>query len=120
MKKNIVSATVYKLCDAAAWAAAVECGWFVGSADDVLDGFIHLSTAAQVAETARRYFSNTTDLRLAAFDTANLGDELRWEPSRGRALFPHLYAPLPTRKALWVKAIALGTDGVPIIPEGIE
>lgn len=115
-----MNAIVYKLCDAAAWAVAVDCGLFVGSADDVRDGFIHLSTAAQVVETARRYFSNTIDLRLVAFDAASLGDDLRWEPSRGGALFPHLYAPLPTPKALWVKVIKLNADGMPIIPEGIE
>ena len=115
-----MNATVYKLCDAAAWAAAVDCGLFVGSADDLRDGFIHLSTAAQVAETARRYFSNIIDLRLVAFDAASLGEDLRWEPSRGGALFPHLYAPLPTPKALWVKAIKLNADGTPVIPEGIQ
>ena len=115
-----MNATVYKLCDSAAWATAVDCGLFVGSTDDLRDGFIHLSTGPQVAETARRYFSNTTDLRLVAFDAASLGNELRWEPSRDGALFPHLYAALPTPKAMWIKAIALSADGSPIIPEGIE
>ena len=110
---------VYKILYASQWKLAIASGHFAGSADDERDGFIHLSTGLQLAETARRYFSNQPDLVLAAFDAESLGDALRWEPSRGGALFPHLYAPLPTGKALWAVPLPLDDGGVPVMPAGI-
>ncbi|GAA1814464.1 DUF952 domain-containing protein [Luedemannella flava] len=86
---------IYKLLTAAEWAAAVEAGQFDGSAVDRQDGYVHFSTAEQVVETARRYFTGVTDLTMLAVDPEPLGEALRWEPSRGGDLFPHLYAPLP-------------------------
>lgn len=109
---------VFKLCTASAWRDATAAGAYTGSADDVRDGFIHLSTRSQLAETARRYFAGQHDLVVVAFDAAALGDRLKWEPSRGGALFPHLYAPLPTRSALWVRPAPLDAAGLPILPEG--
>jgi len=110
---------IYKLCRADEWEAAVACGNYTGSADDARDGFIHFSTGAQLAQTARRHFAGRTDLVLVAFDAASLGPELKWERSRGGELFPHLYAVLPAAKALWVKPIELDAAGAPVVPEGV-
>jgi uncharacterized protein (DUF952 family) len=104
---------VYKILSKADWAAALAQGRFDGSADDARDGFIHLSAADQVAETARRYFSGRADLVLVAFEAETLGSALKWEPSRGGALFPHFYAPLPTTAAVAVGQLPLGPDGAP-------
>jgi len=86
--------TIYKICPADEWREAAAAGVFHGSAVDRRDGYIHFSTAEQVAETARRHFSGQRDLVLVSVDAAALGDALKWEPSRGGALFPHLYGPL--------------------------
>lgn len=116
-----VSATniahVYKICGAADWRAAVETGSYAGSPDDRRDGYIHLSTSAQLPGTAAKYFAHQKDLVLVAFAAASLARELRWEPARGGALFPHVYGVLRTRDALWVMPLDLGEDGIPIIPE---
>lgn len=109
---------VYKICSAGEWAAAARVGRYTGSADDRRDRFIHLSTAAQASETARRYFSGLPDLVLVAFDAAQLGPALKWEPSRGGDLFPHLYDDLPTAAAISVRPIELAADGRPVLPEG--
>lgn len=90
---------VYKVCTAAEWRAAEAAGTFAGSAVDLRDGFIHFSTGEQLEETLRRHFAGQTDLVLVELDPADLGPSLRWEASRGGALFPHLYAPLATRLA---------------------
>jgi uncharacterized protein (DUF952 family) len=105
--------TVFKICSASEWSAAIEIGAFGGSADDLRDGYIHLSTAEQAAETARKYFSHRNDLLLIAFDPAQLGAQLRWEPSRGGALFPHLYETLATSLAFDAEPLKLGPDGAP-------
>lgn len=107
---------VYKLLTGAQWRAALATGAWEGSADDARDGFIHLSTGEQLAGTAAKYFSNVPDLLLVAFPADRLGKDLRWEPSRGGALFPHLYAPLMPSLALWSRALALGQDGTPNLP----
>jgi uncharacterized protein (DUF952 family) len=104
---------IFKICSLGEWSAATKSGAFIGSHDDLRDGYIHLSTAEQASETARKYFSNRYDLLLVAFDSAKLGTQLRWEPSRGGAKFPHLYAALPTVQALGVEPLALDADGVP-------
>jgi L-fuculose-phosphate aldolase len=88
-------ASIYKLLTAADWRLAQADGSFRGSSDDERDGYIHLSSAAQVAGTLAKYFAQTHDLILLAVDPAELGDALRFEPSRGGDSFPHLYAPLP-------------------------
>lgn len=106
---------VYKILTDAEWAAARAAGAFKGSAVDVQDGYIHLSTGEQAAETARRHFAGRTDLMLLELEADDLGVELRWEPSRGGALFPHLYSPLPAGKVLSARPLALGPDGAPII-----
>lgn len=86
----------YKLLDAAEWREALAEGVFHGSAVDLADGYIHLSTAAQLEETARKHFAGRTNLMRLTVDLEALGDTVVWEPSRGGALFPHIYGPLPT------------------------
>jgi uncharacterized protein (DUF952 family) len=106
-----LSATIYKISPAALWRQAEQAGAFSGAPVDIADGFIHFSTAAQVAETAARHFAGVSDLVLAAIDAAALGPALRYEPSRGGALFPHLYGPLPMSAVRWVKPLPLGPGG---------
>ncbi|MCW2273131.1 uncharacterized protein (DUF952 family) [Rhodoblastus acidophilus] len=93
-------ALIYKIMPKKDWAAARERGVYEGSSVDLADGFIHFSTAGQVEETASKHFAGQDDLVLIAFDEAALGEKLLFEPSRGGALFPHFYAPLPTALAL--------------------
>jgi uncharacterized protein (DUF952 family) len=106
---------VYKILSAAEWNEALTLGVLLGSAIDRRDGYIHLSTADQAQETARRHFHGQADLVLVRLDADALGEAIRWEPSRGGALFPHLYAPLNVRMALEVSSLALGEDGAPIV-----
>lgn len=102
---------VYKILRAAEWAALREAGRTAGAPVDRADGFIHFSTAAQAAETAARHFAGETGLVLLACDAPALGPELRWEVSRGGALFPHLYRTLRLADVLWHRAIASGPQG---------
>jgi uncharacterized protein (DUF952 family) len=102
---------IYKLVSEAQWTDAERAGAFTGAPVDVADGFIHFSTADQVKETAARYFASQPGLLLVAVAVERLGDALRWEPSRGGALFPHLYAPLGMDAVLWVTALALDAEG---------
>jgi uncharacterized protein (DUF952 family) len=102
---------IYKLLSADEWRAAQAAGRFAGSAVDHADGYIHFSAADQVVETATRHFAGRRGLVLLAVDAGRLGEELRWEPSRGGALFPHLYADLPL--AAVTEAVAL-PDDVPV------
>ncbi len=111
--------TIYKILTAHEWRDAVRSGSYAGSADDVRDGFIHFSTAEQLGGTAAKYFRGKPDLVLAAFEAASLGPSLKWEPSRGGALFPHLYGPLPTTLALRVEPLPLDPDGVPILAQDL-
>ena len=104
---------VYKLLPVAEWEAARAVGQFRGSAVDEADGFIHFSTGAQVVETAHRHFAGARDLAMLTVDADRLGAMLRWEPSRGGDLFPHLYAPLEVRHVRGLRAAPLGADGVP-------
>lgn len=101
---------IYKICTAVEWRAAEAAGTYRGSAVDHRDGYIHFSTAEQAEETAAQHFAGQTDLLLVTVDVAALGDALRWEPSRGGALFPHLYASLPVAAALAVAPLPL-VDG---------
>jgi uncharacterized protein (DUF952 family) len=110
-------ATIYKICEAALWRDAERAGVFRGAPVDLQDGYVHFSTAEQVAETAARYFAGARDLVLIAVDAAKLGDGLRWEPARGGALFPHLYGALPLAAVLWTKPLPLGDDGRHAFPE---
>ena len=102
---------IFKIVAADEWRAAEAAGEYAGSAADRADGFIHFSTSAQAPATAAKWFAGRTDLMLVALEAEALGEELRWEPSRGGALFPHLYAPLPIRAARWLRPLPLGPDG---------
>jgi uncharacterized protein (DUF952 family) len=106
---------IYKLIGRSAWEAAVAAGRFDGAEVDLADGFIHFSTAAQAAETGRRYFKGRSDLLIVGFEAEALGDGLKWEPSRGGDLFPHLYGPLDPGLATEIRAVALDADGAPIL-----
>ena len=111
---------IYKITPRRDWERAVAAGRFDGAPVDLADGFIHFSTREQAAETARRHFAGEDDLVLVAVDPAPLGDALRWEPSRGGALFPHLYAPLPASAAVWARPMPLGPDGAHRLPFDAE
>lgn len=102
---------IYKIMTADEWAAARAAGVYQGSAHDRRDGFIHFSTAAQAAETAAKHFAGQADLVLLAIDAASLGEALKWEPSRGGALFPHLYGLLPVASDIAIDDLPLGEDG---------
>lgn len=112
--------TIYKICTVAEWDAAVRDGVYRGSAVDHRDGFIHFSTAAQARETAAKHFAGLPDLVLVGIDDTRLGGALRWEPSRGGALFPHLYAPLPAEAAISVTPLAMNSDGTHRFPDWLE
>jgi uncharacterized protein (DUF952 family) len=128
--------TIYKLMTAAEWDAAWAEGVYRGSEQDQRGGFIHMSTAAQISETARKHFSGVPDLVLLAVDTDVIeklhapenegqragqseGSPLRWEPSRGGDLFPHLYALLPSAAVTSATPAPLSDDGMPIIPQDL-
>jgi uncharacterized protein (DUF952 family) len=102
---------VYKIVPAALWREAQTQGIFRGSAHDERDGFIHFSTAEQAAETAANHFAGQDGLLLVAVDSAALGAALKWEPSRGGALFPHLYGELALNAVVSVAPLPLGPDG---------
>lgn len=102
-----MSTIVYKIAPEALWREAERQGRFEGAPVDHADGFIHFSTAAQVHETAARHFAGQDGLLLVAVDGARLGPALRYEPSRGGDLFPHLHGPLGLDAVLWVKKLPL-------------
>jgi uncharacterized protein (DUF952 family) len=111
-----VPVTIYKICPEPLWQEARRAGRFDGAAVDERDGFIHFSTAAQVAETAAKHFAGVAGLMLVAIDADLLGEALRWEPSRGGDLFPHLYGALPLAAVRWVEPLPLGPDGRHVFP----
>ncbi len=108
---------VYKILRPAEWRDLQAAGTTAGSPDDRADGFVHLSTAAQVAGTLARRFAAERGLLLLAVDAE--AAEIRWEPSRGGALFPHLYRPLALADVRWTRPIPDGPDG-PVAPDGLE
>jgi uncharacterized protein (DUF952 family) len=110
---------IYKICPDSLWRAAEAEGRFDGAAIDLSDGYIHFSTGAQLRETVAKHFAGQRDLLLIAVEDDKLGAALRYEPSRGSDLFPHLYAPLGTRDVRWVAPLALGPNGAHLIPEDV-
>ena len=102
---------IYKIVPRALWHEAETDGVFAGSAVDAADGYIHFSTADQARETAAKHFAGKDDLLLVAVDPATMGPALAWEPSRGGALFPHLYTPLRLADVSWAEELPLGPDG---------
>lgn len=104
---------IYKLLSQKEWMGALGRGYFEGSAVDHVDGYIHFSTAGQLPETAAKHFHGRDDLVALEVDAEVLGDALRWEPSRGGDLFPHLYADLPVTAVKRALLVELGADGAP-------
>lgn len=104
---------IYKILSRAEWEAAQAVGRFDGSAVDLADGFIHLSGADQAQETAAKWFAGQADLVLLGVEAEALGAALKWEASRGGALFPHLYRPLLPSEVVSQKSLDLDTDGLP-------
>ena len=111
--------TIYKICTASEWHEAEHAGTYRGSAVDRKAGFIHFSTAEQAAETASKWFAGQRDLVLVAVDGDALGARLKWEPSRGGALFPHLYGDLQLSAVLRVDPLPLDAHGRHMFPKAV-
>lgn len=109
---------IFKILRAGEWASLRATGQSDGAPVDLADGFVHFSTAEQVAETAARHFAGQDDLMLLAVDADRLGQALTWEASRGGALFPHLYGPLRLTDVEWAQPLSL-KDGLHQFPAGI-
>lgn len=108
---------IYKICSRQLWQDALETGSFPGADIDRQDGFIHFSTAAQVHETAAKHFGGQADLLLLAVPEQKLRDRLKWEVSRGGALFPHLYGPLAVQEVVEVMELPLSESGIHEFPD---
>lgn len=108
---------IYKICPETLWREAERIGEFRGAPVDLQDGFIHFSTAEQLRETAHKHFHGQSGLLLIAVDEAALGPALRYEPSRGGALFPHLYGPMTLAPVRRVEPLALGPEGEVRLPD---
>lgn len=106
---------IYKILRTPEWEALQADGSTTGAPIDVADGFVHFSTAAQAAETAAKHFAGAEGLWLLALDAGTLGEALKWEPSRGGALFPHLYAPLRHADVVWARPLPV-QDGAHVFP----
>ena len=109
---------VFKIFRRPEWDAFRAAGHTAGAPVDLADGYIHFSTAPQLAMTAAKHFADESDLVLVAVEANRLGDALKWEVSRGNALFPHLYRALQIDDVLWDKSLPLGATGH-IFPQGV-
>jgi uncharacterized protein (DUF952 family) len=110
---------IYKVMTEAAFESSWSQGQFGGSTDDLRDGFIHFSAAHQLAGTLAAHFAGQEELVLLAVDPERLGAHLKWEPSRGGALFPHLYAPLDLAAVLWAEPLTVAEDGGHVLPDRV-
>lgn len=108
---------IFKVCNKDDWHAAQAQGSLEGTAVDLADGYIHFSTGTQLAETLDKHYRGQSDLVLATIDPTLLPVELKWEPSRGGDLFPHLYAPLPMSAVVAHRALDARPDGGFDLPE---
>ncbi|MBE0455270.1 DUF952 domain-containing protein [Roseovarius autotrophicus] len=109
---------IYKIFRAPEWADLRAHGETLGAPVDLSDGFVHFSTAEQAPETASRHFAGEAGLTLLAVNTDRLGEALRWEPSRGGALFPHLYRELRLSDVVWAQPLPL-VEGAHQFPAGL-
>ena len=109
---------IYKIFRPSEWDTLIKKGVTKGAPIDRADGYIHFSTGKQLAETCAKHFANDGDLIIAVLDSDDLGDALKWEPSRGGDLFPHLYRTLQKSDVFWAKDLPLGVNGHDF-PEGI-
>jgi uncharacterized protein (DUF952 family) len=112
----MMQAMIYHMCRAEEWRAAEKTGCYLGSSQDLADGFIHFSTASQIVMSAARHRAGQHDLVLLAVDPAGLGAALRWEMARGGELFPHLHGALPCAAVRSVDPLPLGGDGRHVFP----
>ena len=108
---------IFKIFAAEEWAALEREGETAGAPVDLADGFIHFSTAEQAPETAAKHFAGREGLVLVAVEAEGFGAALKWEPSRGGALFPHLYAPLRRDQVVWAKPLPLSASGAHVFPD---
>lgn len=108
----------YKILTREQFAELKANGEFAGAPIDMADGYIHMSSSAQVAETAAKHFAGQDDLVMAMVDLPALGDKVKWEESRGGQLFPHLYGPLPLAAVTKHVVLRLGPDGKHLFPAG--
>ncbi len=111
---------IYHICRRDEWLAAQDARAYPGSTQDLADGFIHFSTRAQIVDSAAKHRAGQTDLVLLSVDPDALGPALKWEESRGGALFPHLYGSLPTSAVAQVDDLPLGTDGRHVFPDDFD
>jgi uncharacterized protein (DUF952 family) len=109
---------IYHMCQAEEWALALAEGRYDGSSQDKADGFIHFSTKKQVWTSAAKHRKGQPGILLLCVKTKKLGDALKWEPSRGGDLFPHLYGPLDPDAVVETVPLPLGDDGVHVFPPG--
>ncbi|MDZ5646625.1 DUF952 domain-containing protein [Nitrospirillum sp. BR 11828] len=110
---------IFHMCRADEWLAALAVGVYAGSSQDQADGFIHFSTAAQIVESAAKHRAGQTGLLILTVDPAPLGDALKYEPSRGGQLFPHMYGGLPVSAVLRADPLPLGEDGRHVFPDHV-
>jgi len=103
--------TAYKVLTGDQMAQLEKDGTFAGAPVDLEDGYIHLSSAEQLEKTVTKHFAGQEDLHIAAVDLEALGEAVKWEPSRGGALFPHLYAALPLSAVVAYSPLERGSDG---------
>ena len=111
---------IYKIETNESWAKAKQNGLYEGSKDDQRDGFIHFSSKETLQGTLDKHSKDKTNLLLIAVNAKDLGQALKWEPSRGGALFPHLYAPLPTTHILWEKPLQQSENGTHTLPIDLQ
>lgn len=107
---------IYKIATGRAWQEALAAGRYTGSADDLRDGFIHMSASAQTRATLAKHFAAVADLVIVAVEAERLGADLTWEVSRGGEKFPHLYAPLPIEAVVWWHPLAIAADDTHTLP----
>ena len=110
---------IFKILRADEWSALRAAGQTAGAPVVLADGFVHFSTAQQSAETAARHFANAEGLFLLGVEADSLGDDLKWEPSRGGALFPHLFRELRLSDVSWAQPLPF-VDGVHQFPAGLD
>lgn len=111
---------IYKIVSGPVFAASQDGGILLGMPVDLADGYMHFSTAEQLPVTLSLYFAGQSGLELAAIRTADVAENLKWEPSRGGALFPHLYAQLPLAQIAWSATISVAADGSCTLPEAVK
>ena len=114
-----VTELIFHMCREAEWKAAKSTGAYKGFSQDQADGFIHFSTVAQIQGSAAKHRTGQDGLVLLTVNPEELGSALKWETSRGGALFPHLYGNLPISAVLRVDPLPLGVDGLHVFPSDI-